>query len=733
MKWIDKANEDQSNPEEILSFSEYMNYLEENPKKELRTTALYLRDVFDYYGKSKRGRFNLFTQDFPDSTPVFGQYHTQNEIYHKLNNFVEEGFNNKFILLVGPNGSAKSSLIKKIMSAAEDYSKKDEGKLFTFSWIFPIDSHVKGTLGLTQAHTPSDLESFAHLEDKDISAILASELRDHPLLLLPKDTRQELIEEKFKDNQALLETIRKSYLYMGDISKKNRLIYDALLKNYKGDFYELLKHIRIERFSISKRSSTSATTIEPQLHVDAKIQQITMDKRLASLPPSLQSLNLFQLSGEVVMANRGVLEFSDLLKRPLDTYKYLLMTMETKNINLQGILTELDIFFIGSSNEIHLTAFKQHPDFNSFKGRMSFVRVPYLLNAVDEEGIYGEQIENIKDKCHFEPWALHTISLFSVMTRIRPGIPKNYQDANLGKLVASLSPIEKTLYLSSRVIPDRFNSEEKQVLGINQRQVEREFIHDALYEGKFGISPREVKQLIYELSENYNAISFVEVLEYLAKFIERKNEHDFLNLSPQGDYNNPARYLQMLKEYNLNIFDHELRTSLGLIDDRSYEDYLARYIMNITAIIKNEKIKNPVTGVFEVADQFFINEFESNVSLKEKPEIFRSHILSSLGAYSLDNPGAAIKYTEVFPGLVKSLKEGFREEQKKVIQSISKHLVFYIRDFEQNKEGKKVKKSELNQEMKQKLDAITDSLVKEKNYTKEGALTLMRLLLKEKY
>ena len=82
------------------------------------------------------------------------------------------------------------------------------------------------------------------------------------------------------------------------------------------------------------------------------MQQISMDKRLASLPPSLQCLNLFSLQGEIVMPTGGILEYSDLLKRPLDTYKYLLMTMETGTINIQGILTELDTFFIGTSNEI---------------------------------------------------------------------------------------------------------------------------------------------------------------------------------------------------------------------------------------------------------------------------------------------------------------------------------------------------------------------------------------------
>lgn len=145
-------------------------------------------------------------------------------------------------------------------------------------------------------------------------------------------------------------------------------------------------------------------------------------------------MNLFQLNGEAVLANRGILEFSDLLKRPLDAFKYLLQTMETKTLNLQGILTELDIFFIGTSNEIHLAAFKQHPDFNSFKGRFNFIRVPYLLNYRDEMKIYGEQIDGLADKTRFEPHALSALCLFSVMSRLRNAQVKNYPDKKLAIL-----------------------------------------------------------------------------------------------------------------------------------------------------------------------------------------------------------------------------------------------------------------------------------------------------------
>jgi predicted Ser/Thr protein kinase len=640
---------------------------------------------------------------------------------------MEEGFNNKFILLVGPNGSSKSSLIKKIMLAAEDYSSTDEGSVFSFSWIFPIDQFVKGSLGLSSTSGDKNITSYAFLEDKDISAIITSELKDHPLLVIPIKTRQKLIDSAFKNDSSRLETIRKSYLYNGDLSQRNRLIFDALLKNYKGSYQEVFKHIRVERLYINRRYSIGATTIEPQLHVDANLQQITMDRRLASLPPSLQSLNLFSISGEVVLANRGILEFSDLLKRPLDTFKYLLMTMESKTINLHGILTELDIFFIGSSNEIHFAAFKQHPDFNSFKGRFNFLRVPYLMNYKDEEKIYYEQITKLKDETTFEPHALSALCLWSVMTRMRAPVAKNYQDEKLGKIAEALSPLEKCFLYSDRETPDSFDSESRQILKMGVSDLQDEYENDSMYEGKFGISPREVKQIIYDLAYSHKSVTFLEVLEYLNALSEKKAELDFLNISHQGEYHNTKKFIDLIEMWNLEILDNEVRESLGLVDERSYEDYISKYILSINAVIKGEKIKNSVTGKFEVPDSYFIKEFESNVHMNEAPEKFRSNLIARLGAYALDNRGKSIVYSDVFEDLVHLLQESFRKEQKKIIDKIGKNLVLFLEEKEENI-GQNIPK-----DVKDMITTIIKTLMNKYHYSENGAISSVQYLLKMRY
>mgnify|MGYP003145122547 CR=1 FL=1 len=732
INWIDKAEHDRDAGAEVLAFSDYMERFESNPLKESRPSFQYILDMLNHYGLDEKGGYKLFDIKHSDAPAVHGQQKIVRGLVSNLRNFQEEGFNNKFILLVGPNGSSKSSIVRKLMKGAEEYSVTDDGALYTFSWIFPIDSFVKGSLGLASTPTDRNISTYAYLEDKDISAILPSELKDHPLLLIPKEYRQDILESSLKGDTARLDAVKKSYLYRGDLSKRNRMIYDALLKNYKGRHQEVLKHIRVERFFISRRYSSGAVTIEPQLHVDARMQQITMDKRLASLPPSLQSLNLYSLQGEAVLANRGILEYSDLLKRPLDTYKYLLMTMESSTVNLQGILTELDIFFIGTSNEVHLAAFKQHPDFNSFKGRFNFIKVPYLLNYLEEEKIYMEQVEGLSDSAQFEPHALRALCLFAVMTRLRASLAKNFEDKKVAEILSSLNPMEKARFYAEHQIPERFDSEARQLMTQSWNEAMEEFENDNLYQGKFGLSPRDLKSIIYKLTSRYKVVTFVEVLEYLQRLITKKNDYDFLNMTAQADFHHPTRFLALIKDYCLDLADEEVRSSLGLVDERSYEEYITRYVLNVNALIKGEKIKNNITGKYEEGDDYFIKEFEQSIALKEDVQKFRSHLISKLGAHYLDNPGKKISYTAVFPDLVRRLQESFRSEQRKVIETVSRNLVFYEAELSSKKKGDEVS-TPLSEDHRKQIHSVVDNMVNKYKYSMSGAIRLLQFLIKERY
>jgi predicted Ser/Thr protein kinase len=258
-------------------------------------------------------------------------------------------------------------------------------------------------------------------------------------------------------------------------------------------------------------------------------------------------------------------------------------------------------------------------------------------------------------------------------------------------------------------------------------EIQNEYDNDSMYEGKFGISPREVKQFIYDLAYSHKSVTFIEVIEYLRNLNEKKAEFDFLNISPQGEYHHPSKALDMIEAYCLNLLDTEVRESLGLVDDRSYEDYVSKYIMSINAVIKGEKTKNTVTGKFETPDLYFINEFESNVHMSEAPEKFRSNLIARLGAYALDNRGKPIVYSEVFEDLVHLLQESYRKEQKKVIDKIGKNLVLYLAEkHEGTRNGLEIT-------VKDQITGIIDTLQKKYHYSENGAISSLQHLLKMRY
>lgn len=722
--------------DQIMSFEEFLQDLEKRPKLHLKNSAIYLKEVFDHYGKDKNGYFNIFLEKDDELNNVYGNKKIQRLIYNSINNFIEQGFNNKFLLLAGPNGSAKTTLIKKIMKACENYSLTEEGSLYTFSWIFPVSKNtlLSGSkpLGLDPNKNKSEIvNSYAYLKEADIAAVMPSELKDNPVLLLPKDIRQNLINKVLKEHPELLKNIKKTYLYKGDLSRRNKDLFEALLKDYNGDYEEVLKHIRVEKYNISKRYSKSAVTIEPQMHVDARVQQITMDRRIQNLPPSIQSLNLFQTTGELISANRGILEYSDLLKRPLDTFKYLLMTIETKNINMQGILTELDILFMGSSNEIHYDAFKQHPDYKSFKARFKVIHVPYLSNYKDEEKIYKDHLLEVKNYDKFEPHSLTAFAMWNVMTRLHEPNRRN-TDAYTKEVVnilMKINALDKALLYAGDFseLSDKFNEDEIKELRNITQMVKREWADDQIYEGRFGMSPRESKEVLFDLIHNNQVISYIEVLNHVEKLKKEQiygdNEARIVDEIEKGQTNNSFKdnksRVQLIREYFDRKFDNELRDSLGLVDNLAYESYIRRYINIVNAYIKGEKVLNKITQKYELPDESFMEEFETRMGVpKREAETYRTDLLNKVGAYSLDNPNKRIVYSEVFKeSIYKKLKENFIESQKDQIKELVSSLEYYSLDSKTNS---------LEKEKTEFVENVLNNLNKKYGYSKEVSLYLIR-------
>lgn len=674
--WLQKIGQEihreYSQHQRVLSYDEYLHLLQRQPARQLRSSAQYLCDVMDHFGRGPDGRFKLFDQDFVDGRfRLVGQEGVQEKIYQILQSFIREGVNNKLILLHGPNGSAKSSIISCLMRGMEEYSHTEEGALYRFNWIFPNDKLVKQGLGLGSRATNDSRESFAKLEDSEVAARIPCDLKDHPLLLIPLEEREKLLADlPIPESFQVCE-----YLAKGDLSHKSRLIYEALLRSYKGDYRKVLQHVQVERFYVSKRYREAAVTIEPQMQVDAHAQQVTMDKSLSMLPTSLHSLSLINMGGDLIDGNRGVIEFNDLLKRPIEAYKYVLVTTESGTVSVAGTTAFVDAVLIGTCNELQLDAFKEYPDFLSFKARIELVRVPYLLKVSQEREIYQTQISRVAGDHHVAPHTLELAALWAVLCRLKKPNAIHYP-SSLAYLINSLSPLEKARLYDGAKVPARLSAEDQKLLRSNLRELMREYSGIPYYEGRTGPSPREIKLILFDALTSHpkRILSPLGLFESLREFVKRTSEYEYLRENVVEGYHDAVGFVELLRDLYLDQVDEEVRSSIGMYDESQFGTFLERYVQNVSALLKNEKVKNSATGQANAPDEALIDEFERVVKVNDDKKLFRQNLITQIGVYSLENPlemqAEKRNYAKMFPDLMKRMRDHYQNEQTNLMRKI---------------------------------------------------------------
>ncbi len=675
----------------VLSFQQYLELYAKDPSRQGRDASRYLRVMFLHYGTTevdkpwgKRTRFRLFDLPFADPQVrrehLVGQEEVQMEIFRIFENFGREGRPNKLILLHGPNGSSKSTIAHCLMRALEHYSTLDEGALYRFHWVFPSAKTIKSKIGFGgESGDAGDERSFAHLEDDLIDAKLHVEIRDHPLFLLPPPARRALVDRSLK--AAGVTEPPPEWLVRGRLSHKSQQVFEALLNSYRGDLKQVLRHVSVERWFVSRRYRTGAVTVGPQMSVDAGERQITADRSLAALPASLQAITLFEAFGELIDAAGGLLEFSDLLKRPLDAYKYLQLSIETGEVALHNQNVQLNCVMMGSANEVHLGALREHPEWASFRGRLELVRTPYLRSWVEEKEIYDAQIAP-QVRRHVAPHATLVAALFAVLTRMRKPSPERF-DKNLAAVVSTLSAVEKADLYALGVVPERLDPEQTKILKASVKEVYEESKTYPIFEGRVGASPRELKSVLLDAAQDarFQCLSPIAVLDELDELSHRTTEYEWLQQEVlAGGYHDTKAFRDHCKTRLLDLWEDELQVASGLVEEKSWLDLFERYVKHVSVWVKGEKVKNTVTGEYEDPDPTLMQHVEQLLGMRGDAADFRRGIISAIAAWSIDHPGQPIKNHLVFPQHVRRLKETAFTERKKAIADLCRQLVTLIED-----------------------------------------------------
>ncbi len=688
----------------ILSFSGFLKKLRERPSHLIRNSSQYLFDTFNYFGRREAGsgfedyaRWKVFDLGTHKNVPIIGSEGVQDEIYKAVAGFVRQGYSNKLIMLHGPNGSAKTSIIESMGHAMQKYSEAEEGAVYRFNWIFPTDKSLSakamgavgpiGFSGMREDDTSIREDSFAFLDESKIASKVHSEYKENPLFLIPMPQRAQWLKKWISEETGVAEEDVEipQHIQLAGLSKRNQLIWENLLAAYDGDLAKVLRHVQVERFFFSKQYRVGIGTVEPQMSIDAYEKQLTIDRNIANLPPVLHNISFHEAEGPLVEANRGILEFSDMLKRPIEAFKYLLTTVEKGSLNLPSSTTHLDIVFFASTNEKHLDAFKTIPDFASFRSRFELITAPYLLKATLERAIYDQDVKALAKSKTIVPHAIDMLCLWAVMTRLKQPNP-DYYDSKYRALIARLDPRHKIkLYEGDSLMP-LFKPQEEASLRELRQQIQEEYQNVVAYEGRFGASPREVRSILYRAVQNpkYTTLTPMGLFDELDRLVKDRTVYEFLQLEPRGKYHQPQEFIQVCKKDFADIFEKEVSASMTLVDEEQYEALLSRYIENVVAQVKREKLYNKITGNYEVPNENLMRDLERIIKVSGPIEKHREALLGRVAAFKIDNPTAAIVVSKIFHEYMDTIQQHYYDEQKKQVDENFKVMMVLGTDEARN-------------------------------------------------
>lgn len=681
----------------VLSFPDFLEVFSAHSRALSRNAAEYMKDVIDYYGVEevetghgiKKLHFKLFERQRSRNRPgIVGQEDAHDQIYRIFQQFVRQGRVEKLILLHGPNGSSKSSTAEALAAALEDYSRTDAGVVYRFNWVFPNDKVGFEGLGETDASkrtvgfggassSKSSKGTFAHLSEDETLCKIVSELKENPIFLLPPKERVEFYLASLRAQGIDADpSMVPAHIEEGALSAKNKKIFDALLVAYKGDLEKVMRHVQVERFFFSSRYRIGIATVEPQMSIDAQDRQLTMDRNIQNIPPVLQNIRMFEPSGDLIDANRGFIEFADLLKRPLEAFKYLLTTVEKMSINLASGMADLDLLMIASTNEKHLDAFKASPDWPSFKGRFELVRVPYLLNSKQEMLIYREDAHTIERTKSIAPHTLELLSKWAVLTRLRQPDPEFFE-FSARNLVARLDPYEKLALYDGEEPSESFSEAEKNQLKKLVPELRRESQLSVAYEGRFGASPREMKMLLYfaAQSDSHDQVSALSVFDEIEKLTRDRTVYDYLQFEPRGGYHDYREFLKHVRISYANSFHREFLRALNLFNDEQYARAFQRYLRHVVAYIKKERVENEHTGKLEEANETIMGELEDLMGVTGEKKEHRESMVARIAAWRVDNPVGDLAIERVFRSEFATIEHRIYESKAEHIRKVREGML----------------------------------------------------------
>jgi serine protein kinase len=462
----------------------------------------------------------------------------------------------RILLLIGPPGAGKSTLLIHLKRGLEQYTRTDSGALY---------------------------------------GIVGCPLHEEPLHLVPLELRDEVARD------------------LGIPPIEGELCPRCAQRwqdpdEWGGDY----SRVQVERVVFSERDRVGIGTFTPGDPKDLDLSMLvgSLDFSKIAQYGSESDPRAYRFDGELMVANRGLMEEQEWLKQPRDFMALLLTLAQEQNIKTPRYsLIYADEVVIAHSNIYEFERFVANPETEAMKNRVFMVQIPYALRVDDEEAIYRAMLrDGGASATHIAPHTLSMAAWLMVLSRLED--PKE----------ASLTLVDKLrLYNGERI---------KEVTDAQVEELRRQHPQ----EGLRGLSPRDALNVLAH-AEGLTGVPCVNPVDYLRAAKQFVQEQRFLVMaSPEAQERLLSLLTLVRDEYDRRVKETVMRAFIHAFEQAAQTLFEA-YLQHAEADLEKQRVPDPVTGELREPDLRFLREIEGHVGVGEAAaKAFREEVLRKAGS-----------------------------------------------------------------------------------------------------
>lgn len=562
------------------SFSEYVQKVVENPK--------IVRSAHKLAYDALTSRPDFFTTG-PNA--LYGAEKATDKFIDVLKGGAEGlEVRKRIILLIGPPGSGKSTLVNGTKRGIEEFSKTDEG---------------------------------ASYQIKDCP------MQEEPLHLVPTEARG-LFEEKL------------------GVHIEGDLCPDCNQKYGKKPLSDRLSEVKVERFAFAEKDRKGIGTFKPS---DPKSQDMTelvgsVDLSKLGEIGSASDARAYRFDGELNVANRGVMEFVEMLKSD-ERFLYSLLDLTQDRVIKAPRFANIyaDEVILAHTNMTEYNNYVNNPKNEALKDRMYVIEVPYNLKVSEEKKIYEKLIKDSdkikKSEIHMNPHTLEVAANFAVLSRLEES-----KKAGMTKL--------KKLKI--------YDGQEAD--GVSQRDL-KELQEEIPTEGMRGISPRYIIDSLSTalIEKDKKCLTPLDAIRSLRDNMEH---HPHTRDLKQEEKDKIRENINTVKREFDEVAKKEIQTAFIYSYEDTARSLATNYLANMDAYVTNHKVLDPITGEETPVDEQLLRSIEVHINISENgKQEFRREIMNRIGSKALRNE--RFDYTD-HPRLKQAIEKKLFADMKDIVK-----------------------------------------------------------------